>query len=79
MGRALTGSVPPPALGNLELMKAREREKEGGRGGEEEGERGMDMRNNVGKSKKDWPIIITPTVVGVYRDLPGSSALNLYI
>ena len=56
MGRAVTGSVPPPALGNLELMKAREREKEGGR--EEEGERGMDMRNNVGKSKKNWPIII---------------------
>ena len=23
--------------------------------------------------------IITPTVVGVYRDWPGSSALNLYI
>ena len=33
MGRAVTGSVPPPALGNLELMKVREREreKEGGR------------------------------------------------
>ena len=24
-------------------------------------------------------IIITPTVVGVYRDWPGSSASNLYI
>ena len=33
MGRAVTGSVPPPALGNLELMKARERgrRREGGR------------------------------------------------
>ena len=39
MGRAVTGSVPPPALGNLELMKVREREREGGREGGSEGRR----------------------------------------
>ena len=30
-------------------------------------------------SKKHYLQSITPTVVGVYRDWPGSSALNLYI
>ena len=38
------------------------------------------MAYNVGISEDEYTFgYITPTVVGVYRDWPGSSALNLYI
>ena len=52
MGRAVTGSVPPPALGNLELMKVRKRE-----GEREEGREGWICGIVWRRANEDGPIL----------------------